>query len=202
MATLLRSLTLLCVVAAPALAAEDAACTQLRERGYEACFQQNDVARADCAGECARCGEALTGCFSYCEHFCDAAYPEGCAFDLNGCVSRCDHHCHEPSCDENPGCKAAWCSAATVKSCADTCRATYQSLAQCRASWCGDGKARAECVQGCGTGGKAPADACRKAWCGDGKSSAQCYRDADGIEQQCRKQVDAGVKACLAGGKK
>jgi MATE family multidrug resistance protein len=199
-----RSMTfarlLLLVVALPFAAhaaADEAACQQLRERGYEACYHQNDMARADCAGECARCGAELSGCIAYCDHFCDAPLPEGCNFDLNACVSRCNHHCHEPACDGNAGCKQAWCAPATVKQCSDTCQATWNALASCRASWCSDGKSRGACVASCNAG-KAPADACRKAWCGDGKSGARCYRDADAAEEQCRKEVDASVKACMA----
>jgi hypothetical protein len=195
--TLLRTFVTLLLVAAPvtAGAADEAACQQLRDRGYEACLHQNDVARSECGNECARCGAELTGCLSYCEHFCDAPLPEGCNFDLNACVSRCGHHCHEPACDANPGCKATWCAATAVKQCGDMCQSTWSSLASCRASWCGDGKARTACVASCNSG-KTPADACRKAWCGDGKSGQQCYRDADDTEQQCRKQVDASVKSC------
>lgn len=204
MANLLRASLLLTLALTPtvALGADDPACQQMRERGYEACYRQNDAARADCAVECARCGEQITGCFSYCEHFCDAAYPEGCNFDLNACVSRCGHRCHEPACDDNPGCRAAWCAPATIKQCSETCQATWSSLSACRAAWCGDGKSRNACLTSCNAGGKGPADGCRKAWCGDGKSGQQCYRDADDAEQQCRKQVDASVKSCLGGGAK
>ena len=195
--TLLRSFVALALLVAPLAvrAAEDAACQMLRDRGYEACYHQNDVARGECAAECARCGGELSGCLAYCDHFCDAALPEGCNFDLNACVSRCNHHCHEPACDANAGCKQAWCSAATVKQCSDTCQATFNALGSCRASWCGDGKQRNACITSC-NGGKSPADACRKSWCGDGKAAAQCYHDADATEESCRKQVDASVKAC------
>jgi hypothetical protein len=201
MRSLVASLAFTIALSAPAFAAaEDGACQELRARGYETCFRQNDAARTECSAECARCGEEITACFSYCEHFCDAAYPEGCSFDLNACVSRCGHRCHEPACDENPGCKQTWCAPATVKQCSDTCATTYASLAGCRATWCADGKARAACINSCNST-KAPADACRKSWCGDGKSGQQCYKDADAAEETCRKQVDASVKACLAGKK-
>jgi hypothetical protein len=181
----------------PTLAsAEDGACQQLRERGYDACYHQNDLARAECAAECGRCAAELAGCWGYCERFCDAPYPEGCNFDLNFCVSSCNHHCHEPSCEVNAGCKSAWCAASTIKQCVDTCQATYGALASCRAAWCGDGKSRKACLSSCESG-KSSADNCRKASCGDGKRAQQCYRDADDTEQKCRQQVDATVKACL-----
>jgi hypothetical protein len=177
--------------------ADEGACQELRARGYETCFRQNDSARTECTAACARCGDAIASCFSYCEHFCDAPYPEGCGFDLNGCVSRCGHRCHEPACDENPGCKQTWCSPATVKQCGDTCTATYNTLASCRATWCSDGKARTACIASCNAA-RPPADSCRKSWCGDGKLGRECYHDADAAEEACRKQVDATVKACLA----
>lgn len=194
--TFLVALTL----AAPAFAADEGACRELRTRGFETCFRQNDAARLECAEECNRCGEELTSCVSYCEHFCDSTYPEGCAFDLNACVSRCGHRCHEPGCDENAGCKQIWCAAGAIKQCTDTCQASYNQLASCRATWCSDGKGRAACLSSCNST-KAPADSCRKNWCGDGKSGQQCYRDADNAEENCRKQVESSVKACLAGKK-
>ena len=185
-----------------AVAADESVCLQLRERGYEACYRQNDAARAECADHCAHCGQLLVGCFSYCEHFCDASYPEGCGFDLPACVSRCNHHCHDPACDENPGCRAAWCNKEAVKACGDTCQATYASLATCRGSWCGGGKARKSCLDGCNGGDRALDDSCRKSWCGDGKAGRECYREADDNEEQCRKQTDAQYRACLAPAKK
>jgi hypothetical protein len=195
----LIALMLLC--AARVAAADEATCQDLAERGYDACYRQNDAQRAECAGHCAHCTEQWIGCLTYCDHFCEAPYSEGCGFDLSACISRCGHRCHEPMCDENAACRSVWCSKEAVKSCSDTCQANYASLASCRAAWCGDGKSRTSCLSGCNVG-RASTDACRKNWCGDGKAAQQCHRDADAAEQQCRKQVEASVKACLEPAKK
>ena len=196
MQILARSIVLL-LVTAGAASADETVCKELRERGYDACYRQNDTARTDCADRCGRCGEQTVTCYSYCEHFCDASSPEGCGFDLNACVSRCGHHCHEPACEDNPACRSAWCGKDAVKQCTDTCQAEYAAQASCRANWCGDGKARAACMNGCGAS-RGAADSCRKSWCGDGKPAQQCYHDADVTEEQCRKQADAGYKACTS----
>jgi hypothetical protein len=188
---------LLIAISLPAVAnADEVLCREVRDGGLAACYHQNDVRRNECAHHCARCGEQVLGCYTYCEHFCDAPFSEGCGFDLAACNSHCSHRCHEPACADNPGCSKWWCSKEAVKACTDGCQATWASHATCRANWCGDGKAKKACVDGCNAG-QAVAASCRKSWCGEGKDAKACYDDADKLEEDCRKQVEADFKSCL-----
>jgi hypothetical protein len=181
--------------------ADEVLCREVRESGLASCYRQNDQRRGECARHCARCGEEVLGCYTYCEHFCDAPFSEGCGFDLAACNSRCAHRCHEPACADNPGCRGWWCSKDAVKSCTDGCQSTWGSLQSCRAAWCGDGKAKKACLDGCAAG-QAAATSCRKSWCGDGKDARACFDAADKLEEDCRKQVETEYKACLSPPKK